>query len=35
MNVGNLSVDDPLTHVAEKLISLACVVAQQVRKEDR
>lgn len=32
--VGLISVDDLLTHVAEKLIGLASIVAQQVRKED-
>ena len=33
--VGLISVDDLLTHVAEKLIGLASIVAQQVRKENR
>ncbi|SRR5579875_361152 len=33
--VGLISADDLLAHVAEKLIGLAGVVAQQVRREER
>lgn len=33
--VGLISVDDLLTHVAEKVIGLASIVPQQVRKESR
>ena len=33
--IGLISADDLLTHVAEKLIGLAGVVVQQIRKEER